>query len=96
MLLPNLIIVLLIGGALCWWSERFGNTTPRLIAVLFVLSDLIYLLIAVSGLSDASISFNPSSTIASNWLVSYQVGSWSDRDSIVLERGEHSTGFFSG
>jgi len=83
MLLPNLIIVLLIGGALCWWSERFGNTTPRLIAVLFVLSDLIYLLIAVSGLSDASISFNPSSTIASNWLVSYQL-EWIPRFGISL------------
>ncbi len=83
MLLPILIIILLLGGALCWWSERVGSTAPRLIALLIVLVDLSYLLIAVSGLSGASISFNPASAIASNWLISYQL-EWIPRFGISL------------
>ena len=32
MILPSLILIPLIGGILCWQSERFGRNIPRWIA----------------------------------------------------------------
>ncbi|MGK0374092.1 MAG: hypothetical protein ACJA2E_000560, partial [Arenicella sp.] len=51
MIMLTLILVLLIGGAVSWWSERFGSNTPRLCALAIVVADLIYLLVATSSLS---------------------------------------------
>ena len=44
MMLLNLILILLIGGAIAWWSERLGNNTPRLVAVVVLIVDFLYLL----------------------------------------------------
>ena len=67
MLLLNLILVLLLGGGLVWWSARFGSHIPRWFALAIVLADLAYLLASVPvnqmpELSSAALS-------ASNWLV---------------------------
>ena len=43
MILLNLIVIMLVGGALAWWSERFGHGVPRLVALFVVLADLLLL-----------------------------------------------------
>jgi NADH-quinone oxidoreductase subunit M len=69
----NLILVLLFGGALIWWSERFGSNIPRLAALLIVIADLAYLLISVSSLSTEPFSIGNGSAATATWLLSYQV-----------------------
>jgi len=59
MLMLNLIIILLIGGAVAWWSERLGNSKPRLIALAFVLTDLAYLLFSVPSFTGESFAMVP-------------------------------------
>ncbi len=81
MLMLNLILILLVGGALCWWSERFSSTTPRLVALLIVIADLTYLLGAVSGTSAEPFALG--SIDAATWLLSYQVD-WIPRFGISL------------
>lgn len=73
MLMLNLILILLIGGAFCWWSERFGNNTPRLAALIIVIADLIYLLLNVSGLPSESFALGAGYATQSSWLLSYQL-----------------------
>lgn len=72
MMLLNLIIILLAGGALAWWAERFGSSWPRLIALIVVLLDLAYLLLHVSQIPTAQLSVMPAATDPQSWLVSYQ------------------------
>jgi NADH-quinone oxidoreductase subunit M len=73
MLLLNLILILLIGGAFCWWSERFGPTIPRLAALVIVIADLVYLLLSVSKLSSTPFSLGNGHAAQSSWLLSYQL-----------------------
>ncbi len=85
MLMINLILVLLIGGAISWWSERFGSNTPRLIALVIVIADLLYLLLASAGLTSEPFAIGAGSgaASASTWLLSYQLD-WIPRFGISL------------
>jgi NADH-quinone oxidoreductase subunit M len=76
----TLILVLLIGGAVSWWSERFGSNTPRLCALAIVVADLIYLLVATSSLSTEPFAIGAS---APTWLLNYQLD-WIPRFGISL------------
>ena len=49
-MLLNLILVLLIGGALVWLAERIGSHLPRLLALIIVLADLGYLLNSIKAI----------------------------------------------
>jgi NADH-quinone oxidoreductase subunit M len=80
MIMLTLILVLLIGGAVSWWSERFGSNTPRLCALAIVVADLIYLLVATSSLSTEPFAIGAS---APTWLLSYQLD-WIPRFGISL------------
>ena len=42
--LPVLVLIPLVGGAACWWTERLGLTWPRWIAVASFALDLVLLL----------------------------------------------------
>jgi len=72
MLLANLIIILLVGGAFCWWSERLSSNTPRIAAILIVLADLVYLLLSVLGTLSEPFSIS-SNAAAPTWLLNYQL-----------------------
>lgn len=80
MFLLVLILVLLAGGAIAWWSERFGSQVPRLIALAIVLADLAYLVITVSAIAPEQWA---QSTVPANWLFSYYVD-WIPRFGISL------------
>ena len=81
MLLLNLIGILLLGGALAWWSERFGSHIPRMVAMIVVLADLAYLLLNLP--STESLNLTPVANDASTWLVSYSA-EWIPRFGISL------------
>ena len=73
MLLLNLVLILLIGGAIAWWSERLGAHLPRLVAVIVVLVDLLYLLNYLVGLPPEQLSMVPTAGDPSSWLLAYQL-----------------------
>jgi NADH-quinone oxidoreductase subunit M len=73
MLMLNLILVLLFGGAVVWWSERFGSNVPRAAALLIVIADLAYLVLSVSSLAAEPFAIGADSAAASTWLLSYQL-----------------------
>lgn len=84
MMLLNLILVLLIGGVLAWWSERLGKDIPRLIALFVVLIDLAYLLGYVWNVSPEQLSLIPAAGDAGSWLVTLKIN-WIPRFGINLE-----------
>ncbi|MBT5032532.1 MAG: NADH-quinone oxidoreductase subunit M, partial [Proteobacteria bacterium] len=84
MLLLNLIIILLVGGGLAWWSERLGSNWPRFISVLVVLADLGYLLFNLSSIPMEQFSLVPAAGDPSSWLVAYQVD-WIPRFGISFQ-----------
>jgi len=72
MILLILISILLAGGAIAWWSERFGEQWPRMIALLVVLIDLVYLASFVSQIPTSQLTLIPAATNPQSWLVMYQ------------------------
>ena len=84
MLLLNLILILLIGGAIAWWSERLGTHLPRLIAVFVVLIDLAYLLNYLAGIPLEQLSVVPDAADPSSWLLAYQLD-WIPRFGISFQ-----------
>ena len=50
MLMINLILILLVGGLAAIFSERYGEEVPRKVALAVVVIDLMYLLLALSGM----------------------------------------------
>jgi len=72
MLMLNLILILLIGGGLAWWSERLGSNTPRKLALAIVLADLLYLLLNSASLFTEPFALGTGATSAS-WLLSYRL-----------------------
>ena len=84
MLLLNLIVILLVGGGLAWWSERLGSSWPRLISVFIVLADLGYLLFNLSSIPMDQFSLVPAAGDPSSWLVAYQVD-WIPRFGISFQ-----------
>jgi len=84
MLLLNLILILLIGGAVAWWSERLGAKVPRLVAVVVILADLAYLLVALAGVPTERFSLEPAASDPATWLFAYHAD-WIPRFGISLE-----------
>jgi len=84
MILLHLILVLLIGGALAWWSERFGDQCPRLVALAIVLLDLAYLVFYLGDINPERFSLIPTANDASSWLIALKI-EWIPRFGINLE-----------
>ena len=83
MLLLNLILILLLGGAVAWAGERLGRDWPRVIALVVVLLDLAYLLQGVSAIPADSFSLTPAAGDPASWLLAYQT-EWIPRFGISL------------
>lgn len=84
MMLVVLILVLLLGGALVWCSERLGKHWPRALALVLVLADLAYLIVGISSLESEKFSLVPTANNAASWLVALKV-EWIPRFGINLE-----------
>lgn len=84
MILLNLILLLLIGGAFVWWSERFGAHWPRMLALILVLVDLAYLLIGISDISPDKFTLVPAASDPKSWLVALKID-WIPRFGISVE-----------
>ncbi len=72
MIMVNLIGILLIGGLLAMISERFGDTMPRKVAMAVVLTDLLYLLICLSGMPEITQLQAPLANDPSTWLMHFK------------------------
>ena len=73
MMLLNLLLILLVGGTLAWWSERFGHQWPRVISLGVV---LVAVIIFISGLASIPIekfTLTPAASDPASWLLSYQL-----------------------
>ena len=84
MLLVNLILILLAGGALAWASERLGNQWPRLVSLGIVVADLLYLLAYSGAMSNKRFSVIPQAGDPESWLMSYSLD-WIPRFGIRFE-----------
>ena len=84
MLLANLILILLLGGALAWWSQRLGDHWPRLISIGVILADLFYLLVSLAGIGLHDFTMVLSVNDPSSWLLSYRLD-WIPRFGIRFE-----------
>ncbi len=67
-MLLTLILILLIGGALVWFSERFSSELPRLLSLTIILLDLAYLLFHLAQISVQQLSLVPAANDPSTWL----------------------------
>ncbi len=83
MILVNLILILLVGGVIAWLSERQHAGLPRWIALLIILFDLGYLVVA-TDLSWDKITVVPNPSEAATWLLHYKA-EWIPRFGISFE-----------
>jgi len=72
MLMINLILILLIGGLLAMLSQRYGSHVPRMVALAVVLLDLVYLLLALSGMPELTGLQAPVPGDPQTWLMHYR------------------------
>ncbi|MEP5763791.1 MAG: NADH-quinone oxidoreductase subunit M [Halieaceae bacterium] len=84
MILVQLITILLLGGALAWWMERWHQDAPRWVSLATLLLLLVYLLGMVSGMPAEQLSLVPVPAQAESWLIHYQA-QWIPRFGISLE-----------
>lgn len=67
-MLVTLIVILLIGGLVAWFSEQLGDAHPRWVALIVVLADLMYLLSHIYSLPADQVSLLPAANDPSTWL----------------------------
>ncbi len=84
MMLLNLILILLIGGAIAWWSERLGNKIPRLVSVIVLIADFLYLSQAITSIPFQIFSVAYTINDPTTWLFAYKAA-WIPRFGISLE-----------
>ena len=84
MSLSTLILILLAGGAIAWFSERWGPDWPRRIALLTLLIDLFAFIQLCTGLPVEHFSVVPNASAADSWLL-HEVSSWIPRFGIQFE-----------
>lgn len=71
MVMVNVIVILLAGGVLAILSERISENTPRLVALLVIVVDFLYLISHLSGITDASLFRVPDPTNPDSWLMHF-------------------------
>ncbi|MEO1899076.1 MAG: NADH-quinone oxidoreductase subunit M, partial [Methylococcales bacterium] len=69
MILLILIIVLLLGGLLCWYAEQWDSSCSRLIALAALCIDAFLIILLILTVDSISMPQRPEST---NWLVQIQ------------------------
>ena len=84
MMLLNLILILLIGGSIAWWSERLGNNIPRLVAVIVLIVDFLYLLANLIQVPIENFYLTPVAADPNTWLFAYKAA-WIPRFGINFE-----------
>jgi len=84
MILANLILILLIGGFLAWWSERINKDLPRWVALAAVLVDLLYLGTVLLAIPEGALQSIPNIMDGNTWLIYLQVP-WIPRFGIHFE-----------
>lgn len=80
MILLILIIVLLLGGLLCWYAEQWDSSCSRLIALVALCIDAFLIILLILTVDSISMPQRPEST---NWLVQIQFN-WIPRFGISL------------
>ena len=84
MLMLQLIIGLLLAGAVAWASERWHVNAPRWVSLSSLTLASLYLLGAVASIPAEQFSLVPSADQADTWLMHYQA-QWIPRFGISLE-----------
>jgi len=84
MALLNLILILLIGGAVVWIAERFNPRLPKRLAIAIVLADLAYLASVVSSIPRDNFTLIPAANNVDTWLLSFK-SEWIPRFGINFE-----------
>ena len=84
MSLVILLLILLVGGVIVWFSERINPDLPRWVSVVTIVVALMQLLTIINNLSVDSFSIVPDPTNGSSWLV-YFIVDWIPRFGISFE-----------
>ena len=73
MVMINLILILLAGGVLAMLSERISDTTPRLVALVVIVIDLLYFIGHLTGVEYTALMRAPDPANADSWLMHYRL-----------------------
>jgi len=84
MALIFLITILLIGGALAWGSERFGQRIPKLVSIATIIVAFNYLLSIIISIPAKQFSLVPAANNANTWLLNVKL-EWIPRFGINFE-----------
>ncbi|MEH6582693.1 MAG: NADH-quinone oxidoreductase subunit M [Halioglobus sp.] len=84
MSLSTLLLILLAGGLVAWFSERINKDLPRWVSLATIVLALLYLLAMVNGLEVGSFSVVPDPTSGDSWLI-HSRQEWIPRFGISFE-----------
>jgi NADH-quinone oxidoreductase subunit M len=84
MLLPQLLFLLLAGGAVAWWADSRIDNSGRWISLTVLVLAIVWLLLGISALSTERFSLIPATNDPHTWLVYYRQ-EWVPRFGISLE-----------
>ena len=84
MTLVWLVLALLGGGALAWWSEGINPELPKRISLAVILLILAWFIAVIGGMPAEQFRLVPDATDASSWLMTYNAD-WIPRFGISIE-----------
>ncbi|MFK8046867.1 MAG: NADH-quinone oxidoreductase subunit M [Halioglobus sp.] len=82
--MSTLLLILILGGLLAWFSERINPHLPRTMSLVVISFALLFLLSELNALPQSSFSLVPHSSDASTWLMHSQQ-QWIPRFGISFE-----------
>jgi NADH-quinone oxidoreductase subunit M len=83
MVLVDLILGLMIGGVVAWWSERFNPDLPKKVSLVLLILILVWFLAAISGIPIEQFRLIPDATDPSSWLMAFNAD-WIPRFGISI------------
>jgi NADH-quinone oxidoreductase subunit M len=84
MSLAILLLILVAGGVIAWWTERLNSDLPRWISLATITVALLYLLVTVRALDTGSLSVVPDAAVGESWLIHLKLA-WIPRFGISFE-----------